>query len=866
MKLNPTWVINFGDASLKNEINDQLSSFTENFTDWFICENIEAYCADLNAINDFFDKEKYKDIFKAKLESITIDEENNKAVDRTKWNIILLGDIEDQKTRELMTLFAFKLNLTEDQVIEGNGFLLGATSLNVKAVIFSKNDWDEKETEANKRFLFELNLLQGIPIGPMKPFDAILFFKDINTIGNFGGFLNKVQHGAKLAQLILHLSLKNTKVLSNKVDYNYATFGGATLYFDSDELIENKGKEVANIILSKIKSSNDGSLFILSDSDTNDYINSLVNDLSPTTIFKSLGAVTNPYEYQSNERKGDPHSWFELSRLKTFFLEDIKYFLRSLLQRRSTFMTTVFINLKKDLKVRTEKQLEYIKNLKKDPALLASTVFKEKSTSISGLRKLIEKYKLLLQKNIDLAKELHKNNFTIDENGEKKEYEPFPIVGKCKKYYDEFVLDLDEKSAIECDDKEKIRRSELLKKLENLPHPLSYFIRSIILGSLLIMLFFIPINNYLEGNDFRDIILIIILSFVFTLPIFAMYLAYNSKVNGLNEEEIKYEALIRYIARRKVIYSINNEISSLYDRLISDCDNYVSLLDDFCRKENPVLEKKYSKFIETDYAVKINEKITTKISCKIEDFDMNQDITNEVQVFDLWKRIVSIDKENDSFDLDKLINNHDDFVLKLNEIIMDMIAKTKGNTICIADLVLNDGQNSILPNEWEKIVNKIIPFYNSLDGGDIDWEIKMFPNEKDVSLFKVSNDLKFNKLVQTNAKPDNIKGFRSNIASFLAIKETNSGTNKLTYIFRILKDEDIINIISSPLSTTTQEVVKIYINTLLNFDKQKYAEFSTGNKKVLFSEFKNWNGNSIESLFKDDYELSQFIKSTVDTI
>jgi hypothetical protein len=700
----------------------------------------------------------------------------------------------------------------------------------------------------------------------MKPFDAILFFKDINTIGNFGGFLNKVQHGAKLAQLILHLSLKNTKVLSNKVDYNYATFGGATLYFDSDELIENKGKEVANIILSKIKSSNDGSLFILSDSDTNDYINSLVNDLSPTTIFKSLGAVTNPYEYQSNERKGDPHSWFELSRLKTFFLEDIKYFLRSLLQRRSTFMTTVFINLKKDLKVRTEKQLEYIKNLKKDPALLASTVFKEKSTSISGLRKLIEKYKLLLQKNIDLAKELHKNNFTIDENGEKKEYEPFPIVGKCKKYYDEFVLDLDEKSAIECDDKEKIRRSELLKKLENLPHPLSYFIRSIILGSLLIMLFFIPINNYLEGNDFRDIILIIILSFVFTLPIFAMYLAYNSKVNGLNEEEIKYEALIRYIARRKVIYSINNEISSLYDRLISDCDNYVSLLDDFCRKENPVLEKKYSKFIETDYAVKINEKITTKISCKIEDFDMNQDITNEVQVFDLWKRIVSIDKENDSFDLDKLINNHDDFVLKLNEIIMDMIAKTKGNTICIADLVLNDGQNSILPNEWEKIVNKVIPFYNSLDGGDIDWEIKMFPNEKDVSLFKVSNDLKFNKLVQTNAKPDNIKGFRSNIASFLAIKETNSGTNKLTYIFRILKDEDIINIISSPLSTTTQEVVKIYINTLLNFDKQKYAEFSTGNKKVLFSEFKNWNGNSIESLFKDDYELSQFIKSTVDTI
>ena len=129
----------------------------------------------------------------------------------------------------------------------------------------------------------------------------------------------------------------------------------------------------------------------------------------------------------------------------------------------------------------------------------------------------------------------------------------------------------------------------------------------------------------------------------------------------------------------------------------------------------------------------------------------------------------------------------------------------------------------------------------------------------------IRNDLKFNKLVQTNSNPDYIKGFRTNIASFLAIKETNSGVNKLTYIFHFLKDDDIIKIISAPLSTTTQEVVKIYTNTLLNFDKQKYDEFSTGNKKVLFSEFKNWNGNSIESLLKDDYEFSQLIKSTVDT-
>ena len=865
MLLHPTWVINFGEPSLKNEINDQLSSFTENFTDWFICENIEAYCSDIKAIDDFFDKEKYKDIFKSNLKSIIIDEENNKSVDRTKWNIVLLGDIEDQKTRDLMTLFAFKLNLTEDKVIEGNGFLRGDTSLNVKAVIFSKNDWDEKETEANKRFLFELNLLQGIPIGPMKPFEAILFFKDINTIGNFGGFLNKVQHGAKLAQLILHLSLKNTKVLSNKVDYNYATFGGTTLYFDSDDLIENKGKEVANVILAKIKSNSDGSLFILSESDTNEYMNSLVKELSPATIFKSLGAVTNPYEYSSNEKKGDPHSWFELSKLKTFFSEDIKYFLRSLLQRRSTFMTTVFINIKKDLKERTEKQLEYIKNLKKDPALLASTVFKEKYTSISGLRKLIEKYKALVQQNLEAAKELYKNNFTIDENGVKKEYEPFPIVGKCRKYYDEFAIDLDSKTSIECDDKEKIERSELLQKLENLPHPLSYFIRSIILGSLLMMLLFIPISNILDGNYFKDLILFISTTIIFIIPIVLMSVSYNSKVNAINEEEIKYEALIRYLARRKVLYSINNEISSLYDRLLKDCDDYVSTLDAFCRKQNPVVEKKTSKLMETDFVIKINEKITTKIACKIEDFDMNLDIQNEAKVFDLWKRIILIDKENDSFDLENLINNHDDFVLKLNEIIMDMIAKTKGNTICIADLVLNEGGNSILPNEWEKIVNKFIPFYNSLDGGDIDWEIKIYPNEKDVSLFKVSNDLKFNKLVQTNSNPEYIKGFRTNIASFLAIKETNSGVNKLTYIFHFLKDDDIIKIISAPLSTTTQEVVKIYINTLLNFDKQKYDEFSTGNKKVLFSEFKNWNGNSIESLLKDDYEFSQLIKSTVDT-
>ena len=63
MLLHPTWVINFGEPSLKNEIKDQLSSFTENFTDWFICENIEAYFSDIKAIDDFFDKEKYKNKF-----------------------------------------------------------------------------------------------------------------------------------------------------------------------------------------------------------------------------------------------------------------------------------------------------------------------------------------------------------------------------------------------------------------------------------------------------------------------------------------------------------------------------------------------------------------------------------------------------------------------------------------------------------------------------------------------------------------------------------------------------------------------------------------------------------------------------------
>ena len=863
MKLFPTWVINFGNESNLPDVKNHLIDITENFEDWLVCENIGSYVKSIDDIIPFFENEKFKNIFSDKNRQITNNEEKNKSVDLSVLKIFLVGDLSDEKTRDLMNLFAVNLNINSSKVLSGNAFL--SASVNITGLLFTENDWKKEKKAEFSKFLFELNLLQSIPIGPAKPYNNVLFFKDINTIGPYGMILSPNQYVSKLSQIILHLSLANTNLLPKSPGYNYSTVGGCTLYFDSEELNDHVAILTADTIISKLKKETESEYWNISDNQINKYLDENLDELKPQSVFKSLAAATKSFSYTNTARKGDPNAWFNLTRLKTFFTEDVKTFITSLLYRRSVFMSTIYLNITKDVKENAKKHLEVIKQMSANPTSLMKLIFEQNLISIYSLRKSLEKYKKNIeQKQLDL-KTFYQSNFIIDENGKKKGFEPFPVVGKCKEYYDEFILELDANTAEAYNEKEKKIRGLLSEKLETIPHPLSYFLRSTILSTLLVLLLYIPLNNLFNNSTFQLLIVTSILSIVFISPILLMWISYNNKIEVIAEDEAKYEALVRYIARRRVMQNIFNQMELLYKNMLSFCDDYASQIDAFCNKEIPKLDENPDKFIETDFFVNIGKNVVKKIQCKIGDFDIDTDILNEEKVFLLWKRIIKIGINKNNFELEYLLKSHDDFYIQILSIIKDEIKSTEGNILCIADLMFNENDFAVNDASWKKIQDKSLPFYSIQEAGNIDWEIKIFPHNFNPTVIKSNDNLSMLNDIQFT-KPICVEGFRSKIASFLMVRNTND-SSKLKYIFNQLDDQSIKNVISNPLDVTTKLTIEAYLKFLLQFEKEKFKEASNNSDyDIIKKEFNDWAGNSIESLILDDSPFFIEAKSKLDML
>ena len=105
------------------------------------------------------------------------------------------------------------------------------------------------------------------------------------------------------------------------------------------------------------------------------------------------------------------------------------------------------------------------------------------------------------------------------------------------------------------------------------------------------MLLYIPLNNLFTDSTFQLLIVNSILAIVFISPILLMWISYNNKIEVIAEDEAKYEALVRYIARRRAMQNIFNQMELLYKNMLSFCDDYASQIDAFCNKEIPKLDE-----------------------------------------------------------------------------------------------------------------------------------------------------------------------------------------------------------------------------------------------------------------------------------
>jgi hypothetical protein len=344
-----------------------------------------------------------------------------------------------------------------------------------------------------------------------------------------------------------------------------------------------------------------------------------------------------------------------------------------------------------------------------------------------------------------------------------------------------------------------------------------------------------------------------------------MMMSYNKKIAEIAEDEAKYEALVRYIARRRVMQNIFSQMELLYKNMLSFCDDYASQIDAFCNKEIPKLDENADKFIETDFFVNICKDVAKKIECKVGDFDIDTDILNEEKIFLLWKRIIKIGISKNNLELENLLKSHDDFYKLLLSIIKDEIKSTEGNILCIADLMFNENDFTVNDVAWKKIQDKSLPFYSIQESGNIDWEIKIFPNNFNPTVIKSNDNLSMLNDIQFT-KPIYVEGFRSKIASFLMVRNTND-SSKLKYIFNQLDDQSIKDVISIPLDVTTKLAIEAFLKFLLQFEKEKFKEASNNSDNdSIKREFKDWSGNSIESLMSDDSPFFIEVKSKLEML
>jgi hypothetical protein len=179
--------------------------------------------------------------------------------------------------------------------------------------------------------------------------------------------------------------------------------------------------------------------------------------------------------------------------------------------------------------------------------------------------------------------------------------------------------------------------------------------------------------------------------------------------------------------------------------------------------------------------------------------------------------------------------------------------------------MFNENDFAVNDASWKKIQDKSLPFYSIQEAGNIDWELKMFAHNFNPTVIKSNDNLSMlNDIKFTN--PIYVEGFRSKIASFLMVRNTND-SSKLKYIFNQLDDRSIKDVISNPLDVTTKLTIEAYLKFLLQFEKEKLKEASNNSDNdSIKREFKDWSGNSIESLISDDSPFFIEVKSKLDML
>lgn len=703
MKLDITWIIDFrGDSSTLNAYNQVLSNKWCKIS--AISEIIEGELTEEKLIS-YFENYRYNNLIKEFWDDAIF--RNPDSI-----NVFFLADNE---AIYKASLFAYYLKSNSISFLNQ----IGLDRKNLKCFLISywESSWSKLDEPKNTDSLFSLNLFQNIPDVKKRPFDFCFIFKNRNSgiekyeyrvKENSNDYLNLNNYlNSKICSLIFHLSNCNEKIIrDNKlIDKWCVSFGAELIYLDAEALYNETSRELSNLILNELITQDINPW----DLRAQDIVSEKLSPLKLQNVFSTIvhrGDTSNrPFYYMDLSVLWD---WFGLSRLKSFFKDDLSQLLFKLKEGRVDFLFESYSQMRAQIEINYNKLIDFNQSNIRTPDVLFNDYFQEKPFSFQsyrlGLEKLSREIESIKKENLQSF-----NNHYIDPVS-KERYTPCSMNPEVKLKFDDLCAELDDKDGLLLNQKIENQLVKIREKAEHIPHPFSLLIKTAFISSLLVMLTYIPLDLVLENW----LITYCVLLLVFIAPFFFIWNTFRAKVRELYSLSTEFEALSKYYITRKLKDFIYRKIDAVYDEYQNSCQSELNKIEKKIKESRESLQSsitkdsKYPNALSVRSANSLASKIPPiKIKINESEFETKDLKGNREKLFEYFKQTVS--SANLSLN-DLLVDDLNNF----NLIIISQLKSITDNIASASDLLFPISGVNIDEVSGKEILDLLPPFNNGL--------------------------------------------------------------------------------------------------------------------------------------------------------
>ena len=869
-----TWVIDFrldsDDLNLYNQILSdkwcKIHRITDLVADDFSEEIIKQY------FENYSYREKIRDFWDASFVK------NPKRI-----NIFLLADDENIYNA---SLFSFYLKSNTLLFFNQVG-LSGSSSLNCNLISYWDSSWTKEQEAIKVNYLYSLNLIQNIPDIKKRPFDHVFIFKDINSgIGQSEyRFRNssKDYYNSKIYSLIYHISNVNSQIIRKNINIDRwcISFGAGIIYLDSETLYYKTAKELTNLIIDDLISSDSKPWEVFEDKPLMEKIKQL-----------EFQEVFNTIKYQNSQNVSEKSSfynpefskvwdWFGLPNLKNFFEHDISQMLYKLKVSKVDFLFDGYNEMRSQIEVNLRRLVDFKASNIKTPDQLFDEYFQLKPFSFQayriGLGNLIKQINQQKQQN----SENYKLRYPI--SGSNDLYNPCSMNPDVSKKYLELSDEFNDKEGLALDDKAESQLAKLKYKAEKIPHPLSLLFKTAFLSTSIILLSYIPLSNLFSEKVWMVYYLLTVL---FITPFILSWNYIKKNINDIVSLSCEFEALSKYYITRKVIEYLYRSVDSVYDEYLNVCKNELKIIESKIQEAEDYLKSDTAS--DSGGPDKLSVRSATSIAQRIPPIIINidginfetKDLTgNTEKLFQYFKQTILTTK----LSLNDLLLNKIDL---LNNKIIDQLKSSSGNISSSSDLLFPKEGINIKNDDKEEFLNLLPPFNNGLANLDnISGELLLDSYKiEDTSLIKevIGNGINTT-IVRYNSDMDSsntsgslsVLAINQPISNLFGIFSTSLGGNKSSFIeitekyekefpdkFSKILDKVIYETIVSKNIDATDKREEVFNSVMKGFD----LNFDENGWQTYFSDIDSLNDSFIKNfrnMFKDKFEtcLSQYLSS-----